>query len=60
MKRPSNSTLNNNKIQSYIDFDLPKWEDDFQQVVENLIKMKKFRKAIILAGGSGTSYIHPL
>ena len=38
VKRPLNSSLNNKKIQSYIDFDLPKWEDDFQQVVKNLIK----------------------
>ena len=38
VKRPRNSLLDTKKVQLCIDFDLPKWEDDFYEILQEIIK----------------------
>ncbi len=37
-KRPPNSLLNTNRLEQYIKFNLPHWEDDFSIVAKEIIK----------------------
>lgn len=43
-KRPLNSLLNTNKLQSKLSFDLPDWKDDFISVSKNILREKNIEK----------------